>query len=242
MTTQFVSSGVTSSGAVVTSGNTLEVLSGGTANATNVNSGDIQQVDAGGLASATLISSGGTDLVFGSDTHDQVLAGGIETIGSGGVVSAVTGSGLFTADSGTLNVLAGGTLYNAGVYSGAQLNISSGGTAASLGVSGGGVLNLAAGGTADGFSVSSGGLANVLGTSLSNTRIASGGLEIISSGGIVSGALSSGNSISGAVDVLSGGTLALPYSAAAPSTYLLERPRTILLFQAGGPRTSLGPF
>ena len=121
MTTQFVSAGVVSSGAVVNSGDTLEVLSGGTANATNVSSGGIQQVDAGGLASATVISSGGTDLVFGSDTHDQVLAGGVETIGAGGVVSAVTGSGLFTADSGTLNVLAGGTLFNAIVYSGGLL-------------------------------------------------------------------------------------------------------------------------
>src|SRR6478672_3797915 len=206
MTTQFVSAGVVSSGAVVTSGDTLEVLSGGTANATNVSSGGIQQVDAGGLASATVISAGGTDLVFGSDTHDQVLAGGVETIGAGGVVSAVTGSGLFTADSGALNVLAGGTLFNAIVYSGGQLNVASGGTAAAFTLSGG-VLNLSAGATANSFTVSSGGSANVLGTTLSNTTVETGGVETVSSGGIVTGASSSGlgNSVSGTVIVLSGG-------------------------------------
>ena len=143
-----------------------------------------------GSRSATVISSGGTDLVFGSDTHDQVLAGGVETIGAGGVVSAVTGSGLFTADS-DAECARRRALFNAIVYSGGLLNISSGGTAAM-------------------FAVSSGGSANVIGTSLSNSVIESGGVEVVSSGGIVSGAFGgSGNSISGTLDVLSGGALAI---------------------------------
>jgi autotransporter passenger strand-loop-strand repeat protein len=57
MTTQFVSSGVVSSGVIVSSGNILEVLSGGTADVTSVTSGGLQQVDAGGFASGTVISA-----------------------------------------------------------------------------------------------------------------------------------------------------------------------------------------
>jgi autotransporter passenger strand-loop-strand repeat protein len=80
MTTQFVSSGVVSSGVVVSSGNMLEVLSGGTADVTSVSSGGVQQVDAGGFASGTVILAGGSDSIFGSDTGATVNSGGVEVV------------------------------------------------------------------------------------------------------------------------------------------------------------------
>jgi|EndMetStandDraft_7_1072992.scaffolds.fasta_scaffold788500_2 autotransporter passenger strand-loop-strand repeat protein len=61
MSTQFVSSGVVSSGVIITSGNQLQILSSGTANATSVTSGGTEQVDFGGTASGTVINSGGYD-------------------------------------------------------------------------------------------------------------------------------------------------------------------------------------
>jgi autotransporter passenger strand-loop-strand repeat protein len=68
MTTQFVNSGEVSSGVVVTSGNTLEVLSGGTADATTVLNAGTLKVDLGGLADPTTIFSGGTELVSAGGT------------------------------------------------------------------------------------------------------------------------------------------------------------------------------
>jgi autotransporter passenger strand-loop-strand repeat protein len=73
----------------------------------------------------------------------------------------------------------------------------------------GGVLNVSAGGTVANFTVASGGSANLLGTSLSGTNILSGGVEVISSGGVVTAGTSSGtgNGVGGTVYVLSGGVL-----------------------------------
>jgi autotransporter passenger strand-loop-strand repeat protein len=103
-----------------------------------------------------------------------VLAGGVENI-------EAHGSGLFTEVSGTLNVLAGGTLTEANVFSGGRLNVSSGGIARF-------------------FTVGSGGVANVLGKVTSNTLIAHGGTEIVSSGGLISGAISSGTGDAGTLN------------------------------------------
>ena len=56
------------------------------------------------------------------------------------------------------------------------------------------------------------GTLNVLGTVLSNvSRLTCGGLEVVSSGGVVSGRVGSGTAISeGTVNVLSGGSLRTP--------------------------------
>ena len=55
-------------------------------------------------------------------------------------------------------------------------------------VSSGGMLNVSSGGTADHITVSSGGTANVLGTITSDVSVFSGGVEYVSSGGVVTGA------------------------------------------------------
>jgi autotransporter passenger strand-loop-strand repeat protein len=91
MTTQFVSSGIVSSGIVVTSGNSLKVLSGGTANATSVTSGGVQQIDAGGSAARTVVLHGGFESVVGSAT--QITNYGSVSIDAGGSASFATVSG-----------------------------------------------------------------------------------------------------------------------------------------------------
>src|ERR1700730_15057578 len=104
MTPRFVSSGVVSSGVVVSSGNTLEVQLGGTADVTSVTSGGTQRVDAGGFASGTIVDAGGSDTVLGSDTGATV--NDALTVSNGGVaISAAVNSG--TGNNGRMTVLSG---------------------------------------------------------------------------------------------------------------------------------------
>jgi autotransporter passenger strand-loop-strand repeat protein len=124
MTTQFVSSGVVSSGVVVSNGNILEVLSGGTADVTSVTGGGIEQIDAGGVASGTVISAGGSETVLsgGTDLNTIISNGGFELVSSGGTISSTTIAG------GTLELAAGapsgsGTITFATVVSSQTLKI-----------------------------------------------------------------------------------------------------------------------
>src|SRR5258708_18738040 len=94
MATQFVSSGVTSSGVVESgAGNILEVLSGGTAIATVVSGGGALQVDAGGVASRTNISSGGIDNVLGAHAFVALNRRGTLNLSAGGTAHDITASG-----------------------------------------------------------------------------------------------------------------------------------------------------
>jgi autotransporter passenger strand-loop-strand repeat protein len=157
MTTQFVSSGVVSSGVIVTSGNVLEVLSGGTADVTSVTSGGLQQVDAGGFASGTVISAGGSDTVFGSDTGATVNSGGIETVSSGGIANSATinnggvlsiiggSASHITINSGGSLVLNGGSFSN--VVNNGTIDFAGGGQAHMGGGTGSGVVEVTNGGT-----------------------------------------------------------------------------------------------
>jgi autotransporter passenger strand-loop-strand repeat protein len=140
MTTQFVSSGVVSSGVVVTSGNILEVLSGGTADVTSVTSGGVQQVDAGGFASGTVISAGGSDTVLGSETGAIIDSGGVLTL-SGGSVNSITinsggslvlSGGFFShiIDNGTLDFAGGGQGHMAVASGTGVVEVTNGGTLA----------------------------------------------------------------------------------------------------------------
>src|ERR1700722_15544879 len=102
MPTQFVASGVVSSGVLVTNGNTLEVQSSGTADVTSVTSGGIQQVDFGGIPSGTIVAARGSDVVFGSDTA-MSIAGSL-TVSSGGAASFFN-----VSNGGVATVAASGT-------------------------------------------------------------------------------------------------------------------------------------
>jgi autotransporter passenger strand-loop-strand repeat protein/T5SS/PEP-CTERM-associated repeat protein len=229
---QFVSSGVTRSGIVVSgTGSVLEVLSGGTASATVVVAGGIQRVDVGGRAVGARVSSGGVDDIFGSDSfatisrggavnvssggmadHSTVSSGGVEIVSSGGVASGGT-----VLSGGLLELLSGGTangvVINAGgallLGSGAVLQVSAGQTSDGVVVTADGELDVLSGGKAHDIKVSSGGVFDVAGTTTSNVTVLSGGVETISGGGVASGVTGSGTSVAGGeLDVQSGGTVA----------------------------------
>ena len=203
MTTYTVSSGQTSSGVVLHSGDTMTVLHGGTAIATTVNSGGRlfdrgiirgtkvnnrgqDRVSSGGVASGTTLvgkvtSSGGTALervsAGGVTSHTVVSSGGEEIVSSGGVAS-----GTVLRHSGVEYVVGGGKAVGTVVSSGGyeQVGPVSSGTAVATGtvVSSSGVLVVAGNGVASGTVVRSGGSDDVnAGGIASGTVVSSGGIE-----------------------------------------------------------------
>ena len=82
MADTIVSSGATSSGIVLNSSDTMEVLSGGTASSTTVNSGGLETIFAGGSdVSAGIL---GVQDVFGRASSAVVSSGGSQLVESGG--------------------------------------------------------------------------------------------------------------------------------------------------------------
>ena len=130
-----VSSGVTSSGLVVTSGSTLTVNGGGTVVSATILSGGAATV--AGLDSGSVISAGGNETVLGSAVGDQVF--GTQLISAGGAV--VSGETVFNGGSVDL-FLKGGAVDNLTVSSGGALNINGNATGSNTVVAGGGVIDL----------------------------------------------------------------------------------------------------
>jgi autotransporter passenger strand-loop-strand repeat protein len=175
-----------SAGAGTAISGTVNVLSGGKFSFSDVDSGGRLNVSRGGTAHDISVSSGGALNVAGAITSDvTVFSGGVETVSSGGIVSDNGSAG--TLISGTVNVLSGGPLAFADIEGG-QLNVSKGGAAHDIFVSSGSELNVA-------------------GTTTSNITVFSGGIETVSFGGVVTGASAARTTISGEVDLLSGGRL-----------------------------------
>jgi autotransporter passenger strand-loop-strand repeat protein len=120
MTDTIVSSGQTSTGIVLNSGDTETVLSGGTASATAINAGGLetvssggldlgatvnlggtQQIEAGGTATGDAINSGGTQLVFGTASATTINSGGTQTISPGGLdLGAIVDGGMQIVEAG----------------------------------------------------------------------------------------------------------------------------------------------
>ncbi len=217
MTNTIVSSGQTSSGLTLNSGDFLTVLAGGTANATDVNSGTDnvfgtvsgtvihagqEFVSSGGRASGTVVSFGGAQILLaGGLTTGTVISGGFEGV-SGGVASGTIIS------FGGMAVSSGGTASGATIGSGGVLQVFAGGAASATTISAGGLQyvfsggidaggtilgqrQVWAGGVASGTQIGAGGIDYVYGAA-SNTTIGSGGSEIVQSGGTLSGAIVNG--------------------------------------------------
>ena len=224
--TIIVSSGVTSTGLTLNSGDSMNVLSGGTAVATAVNSGGVvldQGVTSGTKVSGggqELVSSGGVarDTVLSTDTlasgNQSVFAGGIvrgtvvslggqETISSGGVASGTVLNG------GEQVVSSGGVASRTVVGFGGQETISAGGVTSRTVVLFGGHELVSSGGVARGTILSAGTLALVpadqsvfAGGIARGTLVSFGGQETISSGGVARNAVVGSD---GRVSVRSGG-------------------------------------
>ncbi len=232
MTTITVSAGVTSSGNIVTSGNSLNVSSGGIAVSSVVSNGGTVFVFTSGVASGTTVSSGGAEYVFSGST-----ASGIQ-VKSGGTLVELPGANVtnITSAAGALVILSGVTLeyvsssvaisaayegqtvIGAVVTSSARLVVNSGVTSSTVlnggeeviyaGTASGTVMSnfgdevVSSGGTEIGAQVGNNGYQYVYGGVTSSSVLSSGGFEYLSFGGLASGTLLQG----GGIVILSGGT------------------------------------
>jgi fibronectin-binding autotransporter adhesin len=208
-----VSSGVTSSGLTISSGDPLVVLAGGTVEHTSIASGATASLSSGAVAVNLMVSKGGVvqgqgeldaSFVAGSmsgvsigDGGSELLPGGTasnvevgENVGVGwfstlDIQGAVTG--LQVTAAGTINVFAGGVASNADVDGSLFL---SGGTLRDVTIESGGTLSMSSGVATD-TTVQSGGTLNIfavttditLETSVTSAMLVSG--VTVSSGGHV---------------------------------------------------------
>ncbi len=156
-----VSSGVTSTGIMLDTHDSMFVSSGGTANSTTVYGGKMT-VLAKGMANSTTVSSGGRMMIEGTGVanYTMVTINGEFYASSGGTMNHTTVNGLVAVldSAGAANdttVLYGGrfrvskgTANSTTVNSGGEMEVSSGGTATSTTVNSGGKMEVSSGGTA----------------------------------------------------------------------------------------------
>ena len=212
MATVIISSGITSSGLVVSSGNGLEVY--GTAEATSVLSGGsatifsggkmtVTQIDesgfldvCGGVANSNTVLGGGRILVSsgGSANVNNIQSGGSMTVGPAGRASIVANSG------GILTVSSGGTAYVANAASNGLVEILDGGSGVFVTLAETGRLTISSGGIAE--KVNLNGTATVYaGGSASDVTVSDGGRFLVSGG-----SAQDVNILAGGNAVLSGGS------------------------------------
>ena len=212
MATVIISSGITSSGLAVSSGDGLEVF--GAAENTSVFSGGsatvfsggkmiVTQIDesgfldvCGGVANSTTVLGGGRILVSsgGSANVTGIRSGGSMTVGPGGRASLVANSG------GILTVSSGGTAYIANATDNGLVEILNGGSGVFLTLADTGRLAISSGGIAEKVNLS--GIATVYtGGSASDVTVSDGGRFLLS-GGFAQDV----NVLTGGNAVLSGGS------------------------------------
>lgn len=241
MTDYIVSSGQTSSGITLNSGDTETVLSGGTANNTVVSSGGVETILSGGTANNTLVNNGGIENVSSGGTGSFTrIEGGVVNVYAGGVTyndvvnngNEVVFAGGTTSNtvlqySGVETVSSGGSTSHTTLANTAVLNVSSGGSVFDSTLNNSAIINVFAGGAASGTIVTDG--QEIVFGSTSGT-ILNGGREIISAGGTATGVVvnsgaaeyvNSGGTASNTV-VSSGGTDYVNAGATVSGTQLLS--------------------
>ncbi len=156
-----VESGVTSTGAVVYSGNALHVSSGGLANNTIVSGGELY-ISSGGVANSTTVRLGNMTMGPGGVANDiRVSATAVITIHSGGVANNISGGNIYISSGGVANeassgntyVSSGGVANNTTVDRWYKMYISSGGVANNTVVNFDGNMYVSSGGVANGATV-----------------------------------------------------------------------------------------
>lgn len=144
-----VSSTVTSTGVVLSAGDTETVLSGGVASATHIHKEGYEYVSAGGVDSGAIVSNGGVLIVSsGGIAGGEIVANGgtieLETgaVGGGGTVSSgglLSGGG---AEVGSLKALSGAQVDDVSFTSGSVDVMSAGAVETGVTVSSGAQLKL----------------------------------------------------------------------------------------------------
>jgi autotransporter passenger strand-loop-strand repeat protein len=180
----FVSSGVTSTGRVISGdGHSLTVLNGGVASGTIVVSGGAEVISFGGVARGTVLSDGGNEYVSsGGVTRGTVVSGGgNEVVYAGGVTS-----GTVVSRGGTEVVY--GVARGTTVRSDGAVVVSAGGVVSGAVLSG--FLDAYQGMHYGALYVTSGGVTR-------GTVVSGGGEEVVSNGGVAIGTLLSAGSTDG---------------------------------------------
>jgi len=123
-----VSSGVTSSGITLTSGDVMVVFSGGVADATKVDSGGYLNVS--GIASGTTVNSGGAEYLYSGAAYATIVSSGGAAYVYSGIASgtSVVGGGsadATTLDSGAVLDVLGGSASSTLIGSGATVVVGS---------------------------------------------------------------------------------------------------------------------
>jgi autotransporter passenger strand-loop-strand repeat protein len=140
-TTSTISNGQTSTGLTVSAGETLTVNSGGTANATTVQSGGVLVVS--GIDSGAIVLAGGSETVSsgGSAGGDQISGTLVVGVSGGKNATNGTANNETVFNGGVLDLFAGSTS-GATIGSGGTLVINGGNTATNTVLSGGGTVEL----------------------------------------------------------------------------------------------------
>jgi autotransporter passenger strand-loop-strand repeat protein len=199
----------------LSSGGLLTVSRGGTASDTTVSSGGTMSVTAGGSALDTTIAAGGSEIalaqgsdtgaliagmqiVRGTATSAEIMAGGTQSVSNGGVASDT-----LVEAGGTQSVAMGGTASNALVEMGGAQTVSKGGVTSNTSVESGGMQSVAVGGVASNTLVEAGGTQTISkGGVASNTIVGSGGTQSVANGGVANNTLVEAG---GTENVLNGG-------------------------------------
>jgi autotransporter passenger strand-loop-strand repeat protein len=198
MSTTTVSGGSSTTGSVVTSGNTLRVLNGGSTVSAMISASGTE-VDSG-FTSDTIISSGGREHVYGSSLDTQILSGGVETIFAGGsATSAVVSQG------GDQHLASGGFSVDTVVLSGGSQTVTHGSTAYGTIVDGGGIEFVSSGSTAIDAVISSGGIQEVsTGSTVYDTTLLTGGAILVKNLGFNTNETVSLNSLTDVLTITDG--------------------------------------
>jgi autotransporter passenger strand-loop-strand repeat protein len=222
-TTLVISSGTTT-GMVVSSGQTVSVLTGATVSSTTVLGGGTLVVS--GTDVGTTVSAGGSETAYGSASND--LIAGAATLSGGGAAATgetVLGGGKLSVN-GAVNqgatVSAGGseTVLNSGYTSGDQVY-------GSVVVSGGGAV-------ASGEAVNAGGLLAISGGADTSATISAGGKATVTNAGTATG-----DQIFGSVTV-NGGTVTSETVHSGGLLFVSAGVDSSTTIEAGGNETLLG--
>jgi antigen 43 len=214
MTTYVISAGQTSTGIVLSSGDSEIVRSGGTAISTTISNGGVAFISSGGVASGAFVGlSGAQNVSSGGVARGTVIDGGYQTVSSGAASGTIVSSGFEEVFSGGIDVstivrgggneyISGGVASGTTVSSGGRDVVFSGGSVSGAVVSSGGLEYVFSSGTAISTIVSSGGVEFAFSGGTAISTIVSGGAEYVYSSGTASGTIIS----SGGVEyVYSGG-------------------------------------
>jgi len=192
MISQYISSGVTSSGVYLLGGHALYVESGGVADNTTVNEYGYLTISSGGVANSTTVNSSGYLWIFsgGVANSTTVNSDGKVFISSGGTATAITENGGYVYVAEGANVTFTPNTISGLVLSNASATLHSGTVASSTTVNSGGNLWVYFRGTATSTTVNSSGNLGVNSDGTANsTTVNSGGRLVVNSGGVHRGSL-----------------------------------------------------